>query len=76
MQPSSNGPTQSLHSFMSLDSMNLSTIVEEDPLIMNEDLCATSEEHEVVSPCRILTVGSPYRDMNKPPLPLPLLSKT
>lgn len=74
MQPSSNDPTQSLHPFMSLDSMDLSTIVEEDPLIMNEDLCATSEGHEVGSPCMILTVGPPYRDMNTPPLPLPLVS--
>ena len=44
---------------MSLDSMDLSTTDEEDPLIMNEDMCATSEEHEVVSPCMILTVGPP-----------------
>ena len=29
VQPSSNDPTQSLHPFMSLDSMDLSTIVEE-----------------------------------------------
>ena len=59
---------------MSLDSMYSSTTDEEDPLIMNEDMCATSEEHEVGSPCMILTVGPPYRDMNKPPLPLPLVS--
>ena len=74
MQPSSNDPIQSLHSYMSLDSMYSSTTDEEDPLIMNEDMCATSEEHEVGSPCMILTVGPPYRDMNKPPLPLPLVS--
>ena len=68
MQPSSNDPAQSLYSFISLDSIDLSTTVEEDPSIMNKDLCATSEEHEVVSPCMILTVGPPDRNMNKPSL--------
>lgn len=61
-------------SFMSLDSIDLSTPVKEDPSIMNEDLCATSEDHAVGSPCMTLTVDPTYRDMNKPPLPLPLVS--
>jgi len=30
--------------------MDSSTTDEEDPLIMDEDMCATSEEHEVGSP--------------------------
>ena len=56
--------------------MDLSTIVEEDPLIMNEELCEASEEPEVVEPYVVPTAGTSFVDTHDPPPPLPLVSQT
>ena len=66
----------SSHSLMSLDKLELSTIVEEDSLMMNKKLCETSEEPEVVEPCIVPTAGTSFVDTNDPPPPLPLVSQT
>ena len=49
----------SSHAFLSLDMQDLSSIVEEDSLLVNEELCEASEEPTVEEPCVSSSVGTP-----------------
>ena len=50
-QASSSSVAPSSHSFVSLDMKDLSTIVEEYSLLMNEELCADSDEPVIKEAC-------------------------
>ena len=67
---------QSSHCFMSLDKQDLSTIVEDDPLAMTEELCETSEELAAVDPCGSPTAVPTPVVTKEPPVHIPLVSQT
>ena len=73
-QPTLLAPPSSSYSLMSLEKLDLPTIVEEDPLMMNKELCEVSEQPVVIEPSLGPTAGTSFDDTNDPPPHLPLVS--
>ena len=57
-----------------MDMMDLSPIVEEDPLLDAEELCEASEETVEVAPSADPTKVTPSDDTMQPPSHLPMVS--